>query len=317
MSAVLLPSPPEIPAGNIEEIVATANALERAAARRYRRLAHAMWSVGHEDVAYIFDELAAEEEQHVESVEKLAATLLGRLPTDDVVRWVLPETFGAEEAGSLALLTPYRTLSIAVRAEERAFAFWSYVAANATAEPVRALAEKMAHQELAHAARFRVERRKAYHAEFRRRRSPPEAAGQPISLEDLRAETANLRPEAVAFLAGAAARLDQLGDHKSAAVVREVVNEMTAEEDRSLPIGSPIPERLQPLGPAAVLFEIEGILERRVERYIDLLDRSPGAHISVVLERLADEATRLASRVHARLVAIDPSISDTSSHASD
>lgn len=310
MSAILLPSPPEIPAGNIEEIVATANALERAAARRYRKLAHAMWSVGHEDVAHIFDELAAEEEQHVEAVEKLASTLLGRLPTDEIVRWVLPETFGTEEAGAPALLTPYKALSIAVRAEERAFAFWSYVAANAGAESVRTLAEKMAHQELLHAAKFRDARRKAYHADFRPRRKLPETAGQPISLEELRAETATLRSEAIAFLSRAAARLDRLGDHESAGAVREVANEMTApEEEPSPPVESLVPDRLEQLGPAAVLFEIEGVLERRLERYIDLLDRSPGADVSAALERLADEAARLASRVHARLAAIDPSVS--------
>ena len=324
MSAILLPSPPEIPAGNIEEIVATANALERAAARRYRKLAHAMWSVGHEDIAYVFDELASEEEQHVEAVEKLASTLLGRLPTDDIVRWVLPETFGAEEAGPLALLTPYKVLSTAVRAEERAFAFWSYVAANANSEPVCDLAEKMAHQELLHAARFRVARRKAYHAEFRLRRKPPETG--PISLEELSAETASMQSEAIAFLFAAAARLDRLGDHESAALVREVTNEMNAPAEGPTPdnqqhsqlVGA---ERLKQLGPAAVLFEVEGILERWVERYIDLLNRSPGVHVSAALERLADKATRLATRIHARLAAIDPGVSafaaDKANHASD
>lgn len=320
MSAILLPSPPEVPAGNIEEIVAAANALERAAARRYRKLAHAMWSVGHEDVAHIFDELADEEEQHVEAVEKLASTLLGRLPAEVIVRWVLPETFGVEEAGSPALLTPYKALSIAVRSEERAFAFWSYVAANAGAEPVRALAEKMAHQELLHAAKFRVARRKAYHAEFRPRRKPPET--EYISLEEVRVETASMQAEAIAFVSAAEARLDRLGDHESAALVREVANEMNAPEEESTPsIRSPDPNRLEQLGPAAVLFEVEGILERRVERYIDLLNRSPGANVSAALERLANEDTRLASRIHARLAAIDPRVSafvaDNANNASD
>jgi rubrerythrin len=121
----------------IEEIMATAHALEDAAVQRYRKLAAAMRAVAHEDVAQVFDDLTAEEEQHVLSVEKMTRKLLQRMPADCVVRWVLPETFGADEAGPPALLTPYKALSIAVRAEERAFAFWSYVAANAAAEPVR------------------------------------------------------------------------------------------------------------------------------------------------------------------------------------
>ena len=87
------------------------------------------------------------------------------------------------------------------------------------------------------------------------------------------------------------------------------------------PIRSAVPNRLEHLGPAAVLFEAEGILERRVERYIDLLNRSPGAYVSAALEQLAGEATRLASRIHARLAAIDPSVSaftaDEASYASD
>jgi rubrerythrin len=326
MSAVLLPSPPEIPAGNIEEIVAAANALERAAARRYRKLAHAMWSVGQEDVARVFDDLAAEEEQHVESVEKLANSLLGGLPTDDIVRWVLPQTFGADEAGSPALLTPYKALSVAVRSEERAFAFWSYVAANAGAQPVRDLAEKMAHQELLHAARFRIARRKAYHAEFRSRRRWVETADQPLSLQDLHAEAAAQQSEVIAFLSAAAERLDRLEDHESAALVHEIVNAMISPQETTMPgsrkhVQSPDDDRLERLGAAAVLFEVEGVLERRVERCVSLLDRSPGADVSTALERLADEAMRLASRVHTRLAAIDPSISafaaEASTHASD
>ena len=161
MSTGLLQYPPEIPAVSIEEIMATAHALEDAATQRYRKLAAAMRTAAHEDVALVFDDLTAEEEQHVLSVEKMARTLLHSVPAASAVRWVLPETFGVDEAGPPALLTPYKALSIAVRAEERAFAFWSYVAAGATVEPVRSLAETMARQELLHASKLRVARRRA------------------------------------------------------------------------------------------------------------------------------------------------------------
>jgi hypothetical protein len=54
---------------------------------------------------------------------------------------------------------------MAVRNEERAFAFWSYVAAHAEAPEIRRAAEAMAHEELGHVSILRRERRKAYHAE--------------------------------------------------------------------------------------------------------------------------------------------------------
>ena len=56
---------------------------------------------------------------------------------------------------------------MAVRNEERAFAFWSYVAAHAEAPEIRQAAETMAHEELGHVATLRRERRRAFHAERR------------------------------------------------------------------------------------------------------------------------------------------------------
>lgn len=312
MPSILLPNPPEFPASSIEEIVAAADAMERAAAQRYRTLAEAMRSVGHDDIADVFSELAREEEQHVLSVEKLAATLLGGLPTKDIVRWVLPETFGSEAASPAALLTPYKALSIAVRSEERAFAFWSYVAANAESEAVGSLAESMAHHELLHAAKFRAARRTAYHAELKLHR-PADAAAQPLVLDAVRREAAQMAAETTGFLSAAATRLDQLGDAESAALVRDIIAAMPVAAE-SAPFGAgnaPPPrtaERWEHAGSAAVLFEVEGILERRAERYIALLDRSPDAHITAELKRLADEALRPVHRVNARLAAVEPAL---------
>lgn len=312
MLPTLLPNPPELPAGSIEEIVAAADAMERAAAQRYRTLAEAMRSVGYDDIADVFNELAREEEQHVLSVEKLAGTLLGGMPTKDIVRWVLPETFGSEEASPAALLTPYKALSIAVRSEERAFAFWSYVAANAESEAVGSLAESMAHHELLHAAKFRAARRKAYHAEIELHR-PAETVAQPLVLAAVRHEAAQMAAEAIGFLSAAATRLEQLGDAESAALVRDIVATMpvTADSAPSVAGNAPTPraaERWEHSGPAAVLFEVEGILERRAERYIALLDRSPDAHVTAELKRLADEALRPVHRVNARLAEVEPAL---------
>ena len=100
----------------------------------------------------------------------------GRAPEPAHVRWDLSDTFDDEGAGTTApsLLTAYRALSMAVRNEERAFAFWSYVAAHARSSDIREAAETMAHEELEHVATLRRERRHAFHSQ----RSLAPGAGQ-------------------------------------------------------------------------------------------------------------------------------------------
>ena len=312
MSTGLLQYPPEIPAVSIEEIVATAHALEDAAVQRYRQLAAAMRAAAREDVARVFDDLAAEEEQHVLSVEKMTRALLQDTPAAAAVRWVLPQTFGAVEAGPPALLTPYKALSIAVRTEERAFAFWSHVAAGAAADAVRALAETMARQELRHASKLRVARRRAYHAQAGRT-AKPRSGARPLDLAELRYESVRMATEAVSFLAAAAARLDQLGDRESAGLLREIAGAI--KTSARLPAAQVdagaqrlAAERLRRATGPAVLFEAEGVLERWLERSVNMLDRSSDALVIAELQRLADETVRLVARVSGRLAGLEPGV---------
>jgi len=272
-----------------------------------------MREVGHEDVARVFDELTAEEERHVVSVELLATKLLARLPTEDVVRWVFPEAFGAEEAGPPVLLTPYKALSIAVRAEERAFAFWTYVAASAGSEPARALAETMAREELLHASKLRIARRGAYRAELADRQVATASSTQPLRLDELQVEAAQMAAEVVAFLCAATARLDQLGDRESVDLLRAVAGAINGSpqgvtsqtrHDIALPTG----KQLQQSSAAAVLFEVEGVMERWVERYITSLDRSPDATVTAELQRLADQTMRFVAQINRRLAEIEPDL---------
>jgi rubrerythrin len=105
------------------------------------------------------------------------------------------------------LVTPYRALFIAVRNEERAFAFWSYVSAYSPNETIREYAEKMAREELRHASILRKERRHAYHE----RRG---AAARPSvkNLQQLKKEAAVLETkilEACNFAPTAATARDQ------------------------------------------------------------------------------------------------------------
>ena len=79
-------------------------------------------------------------------------------------------------------VTAYRMLAIAVRNEQRAFAYFAYVAAHAADRELRQLAEDLAHERLGHAATLRRERRKAW----RRKPRGPGCRPPPQSLGELR-----------------------------------------------------------------------------------------------------------------------------------
>lgn len=301
MPTFVLPERPEIAPSSVEEILAAAHALERAAAYRYQQLGNAMRKVGHDDVARVFEELAAEEQQHVANVEQLSVRILGSVPAVEVVRWVLPETFGSEELGSPALLTPYRALSVAVRCEERAFAFWSYVAAGAGDAAVRTQAEAMARQELFHATKFRIARREAYAAERRDRARPSQDDRRDLGFEELRSTRARMEAEAASFLLAAANKLEAIGDSDSATLLRNLWRELGPAASETQ-----IPTLLQGTGSTALLFDAMGVFERISDRYLDLLARSPGDPMTAELQRLSDATTSQVARLNQRLAALEP-----------
>ena len=95
--------PPSI--RSIEELLAMAQAMEQAAAQRYRDLAAGMRLRGAEHLAALFDFLATIEEKHAAAVARRAAGAPGRPPTVEGGVRDVPETFDEEE-GSSRLLTP-------------------------------------------------------------------------------------------------------------------------------------------------------------------------------------------------------------------
>src|SRR6516162_9999521 len=159
------------PAGtlqSLDELFALANAMETEAADRYSDLAREMAAQKRDDLAAVFSQLAAAEREHVDSVTRWSQSRRGKVPDPAMVRWEAPEAFDpatAAEMKASRLLTPYRALSFAVRNEERAFAFWSYVAAFTADPEIKSAAEAMANEELGHVATLRKERRRAYHRE--------------------------------------------------------------------------------------------------------------------------------------------------------
>lgn len=165
------------PAGNLQsldELFALANAMEQEAASKYDDLAADMQHQNKPDLAAVFAQLAAAELEHVDSVARWSQSRLGRAPDPALVRWEAPETFDRETAAEIMtsrLMTPYRALSMAVRNEERAFAFWSYIAGFAEDSEIKQTAEAMAREELGHVAILRKERRRAYHSEHEKMRA--------------------------------------------------------------------------------------------------------------------------------------------------
>jgi rubrerythrin len=170
------------PAGSVkslEELFAIAAAMEQEAATHYAEIAARMRQEGDPALAEVFERLSADERGHLDSVVNWSRQSKGRDPDPTSIRWEMPETFDDEGAAAAhpRLLSAYRVLSMAVRNVERAFAFWSYVAAHAEVPEIRQAAEAMAHEELGHVATLRRERRSAFHAEQRTHAEAVDAEG--------------------------------------------------------------------------------------------------------------------------------------------
>jgi len=162
----LLKTEPSTPVKTLEELFAIAHAMEHEAAERYADIAGRMIEEGNPGLAAVFERLSADEKGHLDEVAHWSEQVRGNAPDPALIRWKLPETFDDEGASTTdpRLLNTYRALAMAVRNEERAFAFWSYVAAQAMIPEIQQAAEAMAREELGHVATLRRERRRAFHA---------------------------------------------------------------------------------------------------------------------------------------------------------
>lgn len=162
----LLQTEPSSPVKSLDELFAIAHAMEHEAAERYADIASRMNAEGNPGLAAVFQRLSADEKGHLDQVSHWSEQVRGTAPDPSLIRWKLPETFDDEGASTIdpLLQNAYRALAMAVRNEERAFAFWSYVAAQATMPEIQQAAEAMAREELGHVATLRRERRRAFHA---------------------------------------------------------------------------------------------------------------------------------------------------------
>lgn len=184
------PDPWEL--ASLDQLLAIARAMEREAIEGYQALSRRMSAMGRPDLTAVFNALVLEETGHLSKVDEwrhasgreeidIAATAPHDLFQDEGAATVAPE-----------LMSAYRAFSTAVRNEERAFAFWTYVSAHAQSDAIKDAAERMAREELGHVSTLRKERRKAFHAE---------RAGSPDTKVTLNALEQELRRQIKAMVA--------------------------------------------------------------------------------------------------------------------
>ena len=278
---LLLKTEPAEHLRSLDELFALARAMEQEAATKYAELAEEMKRRNRFDLSAVFTELAAAEREHVDSLTRWSQSQRGKAPDPALVRWEGPETFDAETAAEMRnsrLMTPYRALSMAVRNEERAFTFWSYVAAFSQDGEIKKAAETMAREELAHVATLRKERRRAYHREHDRTADGEAGRAAPLRVDARRLE---LR------LAAHLADIERRQQGPAAMRTQELIDETMRMADESGGFGS-FPAALERK-------DALEIAEALVEGYLDGAERSDDAARMQRLQRRAERAiSRLA-----------------------
>jgi rubrerythrin len=260
-----------------DDLLAVAEALEREAAARYRSLSERMTRQGDMEMAAQFEALAGMEDKHASQVSDHSFAMRGHRPDVTKVKWDTPPGFDENEARG-AELSAYQALAFAVRNEERSFAFYSYVSAEAKDGEIRALAEDLARDELHHAAILRQYRRRA----FRQKR--PSSFHMPASVDELRAMARHWDAEAAQAHATLADALDAIGEVEDAAIFRR----LAADEARSAE-GSGLSPSFRLRSAADGL----RILEESFDRYAWIAERANDERLIAEAQRLASTSVRL------------------------
>ena len=124
------------------ELYVHAIAVEAEAARRYAELARRMAGLGEEAAAALFAELAAADARHTEALRRRTQ------------RVHLPDLTCDHSWADASAASPRQALSIALKAERDARAFFQHARRIAQEPAALALAEEMALEESEHIARI-------------------------------------------------------------------------------------------------------------------------------------------------------------------
>ncbi len=229
---------------SVEEVAAIAMAVEKAAERRYAAFGHDPGSLNSPAVAALLKDIGGE---HKARASRLEETVSAEVLRDIVPKrptQLLPQLLS--EHGTAACdrfsVTPYGALAFAVSLAQQTFTLYSYLAATAD-DKVRDYAERLAGEELARAARLRVERRRAYHAERRQ----PKTEGYPAA--PLVESQADLLAGALVIEGRLAQRLTEAGEKEpglssACEATRQRVEELRHASAQAGEPGGPMTEEL-------------------------------------------------------------------------
>lgn len=304
MRPSLLRHDPQLSSVSMRTLVGIANAIEQEAVRRYDLLAQAMDRRGEAATAAAFRVMREEERGHVEAVERWAAALREPVPAVAEFTWRLPEELSSswDDIAASALLTPYRAFAIAVDNEQRAFSFYTYLAAHADDAQIMAEAEKLAAEELRHAASLRRWRRRAYHRDRR-----TAASRQPgvMTVDALHALLARHEAAIAASHRALARRLEEAGDPESARLLERLLETPSqpiaqtpglagAESDAAAELARIPAPATGPDDPAHLLVAAQKPLEALSEALEAILGSAQGALFTETERAMTSVITRLA-----------------------
>lgn len=189
-SEPLLTAVPPGPVQNLAELYAIAFDFAQKAIQRYGALA-VRGDDGFAPLRRVFEALVARERDRAEDLSTACRAACGKRPDASDLRWAPLDLVPAaelSELGNSGLSTAYTAWALAVRQRQRAFVFWTYVAALAEDAAVRQTAEGLAREALDDGNLLRRERRLAWRTE---RRAAADAAAKAGTTE---------QPESAALL---------------------------------------------------------------------------------------------------------------------
>ncbi|HMO30463.1 ferritin family protein [Enterovirga sp.] len=272
-----LTSDPSISIPSRSELFSIAMAMEADSAARYLEIADRMREAGKEDLAQVFETLARTKLAHRDEIAARAREAGGAFP--EMLSGTAPGGVFSDEGlahAAAELVDAYRAYAVAVRNEERAFAFWSYMAARGISPEIRRAAEQMARAKLGQAKAFRRERRKAFLAAGGAGR----ARGEPQDLSMLENEVSR-RLEALAALPGSRT------EYRDLAAEAQMLSRDLASASLGVPLppGAPSPENL------------EALCEWLADRYVEAGDRSRSQETQTRAQSFAAAAIKRLARL--------------------
>ena len=284
MREPLLGSNPDFGEVTLETLVGIANAIERESVNRYVALEQAMRRRGESETADAFAIMRREEESHVDAVRGWAEAMGEPVPASAQFQWRLPRELWQswDDVIGSSRLTPYRAFAIAVVNEQRAFALYSYLSAQSVDAEVAEHAERLALEELRHAAVMRRWRRKAWHDERRHAASPPGL----LSEAEYHALAAEHEARIAERLASVAQRLRAAGDHTSATLLEELRAQHFS--------GAHLPQRGEARGVAKTgSAPLLNAAQEPLEAFSEVLERVMQVNEGTVFEAAESALTRL------------------------